>query len=104
MPRVTVVPYDPAWKVAFLKIKSEIQEACGDLIAGVEHVGSTSVEGLCAKPCIDLDVVIEGYEVFADVVKCLEAIGYIHEGDLGIKDREAFRYQDKPHLDRKSVV
>ena len=58
-PRVVVVPYDAAWKDAFEKIKGEIECALGDLAIGIEHVGSTSVEGLCAKPCIDIDVIIE---------------------------------------------
>lgn len=96
--KVIVLPYDLAWKDAFEEIKGEIEAALGDLILGVEHVGSTSVEGLSAKPCIDVDVIIEDYSVFADVVRKLEAIGYFHEGDLGIRDREAFRYSDKPHL------
>lgn len=96
--KVTVLPYDPAWKAAFRSIKEENEGALGDLILGIEHVGSTSVEGLSAKPCIDLDVVIRDYSVFAEVVARLAAVGYIHEGDLGIPDREAFRYSDKPHL------
>ena len=97
-PSVSVVPYDAAWREAFAAIKAEIEDAIGDLIIGIEHVGSTSVEGLCAKPCIDVDVVIGDGAVFNAVVKGLAAIGYIHEGDLGIKGREAFRYTDKPHL------
>lgn len=96
--KVIVLPYDQAWKLDFEKIKSEIETAIGDLIVGIEHVGSTSVEGLSAKPCIDIDVIIEDYSVFEAVVTGLEDIGYVHEGDLGIKDREAFRYSDKPHL------
>ena len=95
---VTVLPYDQAWKRAFADIKKEIEAALEGLILGIEHVGSTSVEGLSAKPCIDLDVVIRDYSVFAEVVDRLASIGYIHEGDLGIPDREAFRYSDKPHL------
>lgn len=95
---VTVSPYDKAWKSAFEAIKQEIESAVSDLILGIEHVGSTSVEGMSAKPCIDIDVVIKDYSVFDDVVDKLANIGYIHEGDLGIKDREAFKYTDKPHL------
>lgn len=96
--RVTILPYDSAWQDAFLKIKGEILSALGDIPLSVEHVGSTSVEGLCAKPCIDIDVVIADYEVLDEVVRALGDIGYIHEGDLGIAGREAFRYTDKPHL------
>ena len=53
---------------------------------------------MSAKPCIDIDVVIEDYSKFDAVIRGLAEIGYIHEGDLGIKDREAFAYRDKPHL------
>ena len=96
--RVVVVPYDEAWKNAFEEIKTEIEAEIGALIIGIEHVGSTSVEGMSAKPCIDIDVIIKDYSVFGEIVRKLGAIGYIHEGDLGIQDREAFKYADKPHL------
>ena len=96
--RVTVVPYDTAWEAAFLAIKAEIEAAVGDLILGVEHVGSTAVFGMSAKPCIDLDVVIADAAAFDAVAAGLAAIGYRHEGDLGIKGREAFCYESKPHL------
>ena len=96
--KVMVLPYDAAWESAFEAIRAEIQTALGDLMLGIEHVGSTSVKGMSAKPCIDIDVVIRDYSVFDAVVQKLDAIGYIHEGDLGIKDREAFKYTDKPHL------
>ena len=98
MTRVIVLPYDAKWKTDFENIRKEIVDAVGGLIIGIEHVGSTSVEGLSANPCIDIDVMIKDYSVFHVVVSRLETIGYIHEGDLGIKDREAFRYWDKPHL------
>ena len=74
--------------------------ALGDLAVAIEHVGSTSVEGMSAKPIIDIDVVIPDYSVFDAVVQTLAKIGYTHEGDLGIKDREAFKYTDKPHLQK----
>ena len=96
--RVVGLPYDAKWKSDFENIRQEIENAIGNLIIGVEHVGSTSVEGLFAKPCIDIDVVIKDYSVFDDVVDKLGAIGYTHEGNLGIEDREAFKYMNKPHL------
>ena len=98
--KVVVVPYDETWKTDFAAIQKELQETIGDLIDGIEHVGSTSVEGMSAKPCIDLDVIIEDYSVFDAVVTRLKAIGYYHEGNLGIPDREAFGYENKPHLQK----
>ena len=96
--KVIVLPYDAAWKTAFEDIKREIQYALADLIIGIEHVGSTSVEGLSAKPCIDIDIIIQDYTAFDKIVKKLANIGYVHEGTLGIENRAAFRYSNKPHL------
>ncbi len=79
-------------------IKDEITSVLGQLAMGIEHVGSTSVEGLSAKPIIDIDVVIKDYTVLEEVVSALGVIGYQHEGNLGITGREAFRYDGKEHL------
>lgn len=56
------------------------------------------LRGLSAKPIIDIDRIIPNYDCFEDVVKQLNEIGYEHEGNLGIKDREAFKYSEKSHL------
>ncbi len=95
---VVVLPYDEQWKQDFLMIREELASALGQLALRIEHVGSTSVEGLSAKPIIDIDVVIEDYSVFEEVVSALGTIGYRHEGDLGIAGREAFKYDGKDHL------
>ena len=97
---VIVLPYDEQWKYAFVQIKDEIQKALGSLALRIEHVGSTSVQGLSAKPIIDIDVVIKDYSVFDAVVTALEGIGYHHEGDLGIAAREVFKYYGKEHLQK----
>ncbi len=95
---VVVMPYDLRWAQDFEKIASEIWEALGKLALSIEHVGSTSVPGLSAKPIIDIDVVIRNYSLFDAVSRSLAGIGYRHEGDLGIPGREAFAYDGKEHL------
>ena len=95
---VVVQPYDEAWAQSFADIKAEIQDALGELALRIEHVGSTAVRGLSAKPIIDVDIVIRDYSLFLAVAAKLEAIGYRHEGDLGIAGREAFKYDGKDHL------
>lgn len=95
---VVVLPYDEQWKQDFLKIRAELSNILGQLTIGIEHVGSTSVYGLSAKPIIDIDVVIKDYTVLEDVVSALGKIGYRHEGNLGIVGREAFKYDGKEHL------
>ena len=81
---VVVEPYNIIWKQDFQNIKAEIEDALGDLALSIEHVGSTSVEGLSAKPIIDIDVVIEDRLILDDVILALKKIGYTHEGDQGI--------------------
>lgn len=95
---IVVLPYDAKWKIHYEEIKEELEKVLYKLIVRIEHVGSTSVEGLSAKPIIDIDIVIKDYSIVDSVKEKLEEIGYIHEGNLGIKDREAFKYDSKPHL------
>ena len=95
---VVVVPYDEAWKQDFIAIRDELAPALGLLALAIEHVGSTSVEGLSAKPIIDIDVVIEDRSKLDEVIKALGTIGYTHEGDQGIPGREAFHFSGKEHL------
>ena len=97
---VVVLPYDRLWALSFIKIRDELQVALGDLSLGIEHVGSTSVPGLSAKPIIDIDVIIRDYSLSGDVVAALGRIGYRHEGDLCVVGREAFQYDGKEHLQK----
>ena len=95
---IVVVPYDEKWKFRFEEIAWEVSAALGELALSIEHVGSTSVEGLAAKPIIDIDVVIEDENRLPAVVSALAKIGYQHEGNYGIPGREAFGYEGKTHL------
>ena len=95
---VVVEPYNEEWKSDFIAIRDELDTVLKDIVLRIEHVGSTSVEGLSAKPVIDIDVVIKDTTVLPDVISALQTIGYFHEGDLGIPGREAFKYEGKEHL------
>ena len=95
---VVVQPYDETWKADFAAIRDELNAVLSDLALRIEHVGSTSVEGLSAKPVIDIDVVIQDRTYLPAVISALRTIGYTHEGDLGIPGREAFKYSGKEHL------
>lgn len=92
---VIVAPYQAEWKDEFEKIKAYLSKNLEDCTLGIEHVGSTSVKGLSAKPVIDLDVIIEDQKKFETVKNRLECLGYFYQGDQGIADREAFRYDGK---------
>ena len=76
---VVVEPYNEAWKDDFIAIRDELAPALGDLALAIEHVGSTSVEGLSAKPIIDIDVVIESREKLPEVIELPECTGKADE-------------------------
>jgi GrpB-like predicted nucleotidyltransferase (UPF0157 family) len=87
---VEVVAYCDEWPARFSAIAEVLRGALSGLTsARIEHVGSTSVPGLAAKPVIDIDVVVDGDEIDG-AVAALAGIGYVHRGDLGVIGREAF--------------
>jgi GrpB-like predicted nucleotidyltransferase (UPF0157 family) len=87
---VVIVPYDPAWHVTFERLRDVYARALGQLARAIEHVGSTAVPGLAAKPIIDVDVVIPSRDVLPEVLRRLAVLGYRHQGNLGVPGREAF--------------
>ena len=94
---VVVEKWNPKWKDEFERIVVSLGK---DIIYNsikIEHVGSTSVEGLSAKLIIDLDIVIEN-DKFEIIKRLLKDKGYEHGGDLGIEGREAFSYSGKEEL------
>ena len=86
---MVIVEYKKDWPLQFLKIKAELQKVL-TIPCQVQHVGSTSIPGMKAKPIIDIDVGLENWADFEAVKKALAGIGYLHEGDRGITGREAF--------------
>ena len=94
---VVVEKWNPKWKDEFERIVDSLGEDVIYNSVKIEHIGSTSVEGLSAKPIIDLDIVIEN-DKFEIIKRLLNDKGYEHEGDLGIEGREAFSYSGKEEL------
>ncbi|MFN0096331.1 MAG: GrpB family protein [Dehalococcoidia bacterium] len=91
MSHIEVVTYDPAWPGWFEAIRNRVAPALEGAALAIEHVGSTSVPGLAAKPIIDIDVVVRDDDgAVAAAVAALATLGYVHRGDLGIPGREAF--------------
>jgi GrpB-like predicted nucleotidyltransferase (UPF0157 family) len=87
---IQVVDYNAEWPHQFGELRERIWPSVRDIALAVEHVGSTSVPGLAAKPVIDLDVVIPSRNEISSIVTRLDALGYRHLGNLGIEDREVF--------------
>jgi GrpB-like predicted nucleotidyltransferase (UPF0157 family) len=88
---VLIQDYDSSWPHAFSKLATRVKAALGSLVVTIEHIGSTAVPGLAAKPIIDLDVVLASSADLPEAIRLLTIIGYAHEGDRGIPGREAFR-------------
>lgn len=93
---VIVQPHDPAWAANFDKLAARLVPAISDFDARIEHVGSTSVPGLAAKPTIDITIVIQHEADRQPIIDALVAMNYAHLGDLGIEGREALRYPLHP--------
>ena len=87
-----MAPYDPEWPRRFDELRREYaaaMTAAGVPVVAIEHVGSTSVPGLAAKPVIDCDIVVTEQDVAA-ASEVLIGLGFRPEGDLGIPLRWAF--------------
>ncbi len=83
--------YNTNWIKNFNDIKFEIDNALTGLTYSIEHVGSTSVPNLDSKPIIDIDIIYSTHSDFEKIKRRLEAIGYYHNGNQGIEDREVFK-------------
>ncbi|MFE7113786.1 GrpB family protein [Streptomyces sp. NPDC057575] len=110
---IVVSDYDPRWSERFDDLRQRLAPHVADLAVSIEHVGSTAVPGCAAKPIIDLDIVVSEEAFMPELISRLAWQGYRHEGDLGIRGREAFQAPpvvlghhlyavvagSKPHLD-----
>jgi len=88
-----VEKYNTAWPSWFEQIKSRLQVQLQGIFHTIEHVGSTAIPGMVAKPIIDIDIVIEPGS-FPRVRDHLAMIGYTHQGDQGISGWEVFKRID----------
>ncbi|WP_226527110.1 GrpB family protein [Metabacillus niabensis] len=91
---IKILDFDEQWIKEFKSIKQVISKSLGNLIIDIEHVGSTSIKGLGAKPILDIDIVIEIYDVFTNVIRALEKLGYFHQEEWSFEGREAFGRKD----------
>jgi GrpB-like predicted nucleotidyltransferase (UPF0157 family)/cytidylate kinase len=101
---VIVCDYDEAWPELFREIAEPIQGALFDIMVAVEHVGSTAVPGLAAKPVIDVDVVVHSAEEVPVAIERLRELGYVYQGDEGIAGREAFLWPPQSQVHHLYVV
>jgi len=90
--KIIVVDYDPKWAEQFMELCDLLLRYINKKeIISIEHVGSTSVVGLKAKPVIDLDIIVADEERMKKAIAQLAQLGYEHIGDMGVTGREAFK-------------
>lgn len=88
---IQVVEYDSNWKMLFDNEKNEIENILGSKLKAIYHIGSTAVEGLKAKPIIDILLVLEQVKDIDIFNEKFEAFCYECMGELGITGRRYFR-------------
>ncbi|MBL7726781.1 MAG: GrpB family protein [Dinghuibacter sp.] len=83
--------YQERWPHDFEAIKSVLHSVLNETLCVIEHVGSTAVPQLAAKPIIDIDIVYTEQQQFAVIKAGLASLGYFHNGDQGLPGREVFK-------------
>src|SRR5260370_17787049 len=94
MPSIVIADYSPAWPAMFEEERARILDVAGDHIDDIQHVGSTSVAGLGAKPIIDIMIGLRDLSHVEQFVQPLRQLGYGYLGEHGIPERHFFRKPD----------
>lgn len=88
-----IEPYHPGWKTEFESLKQVIMAELGEWehLINIQHIGSTSIPGMPAKPVLDIDIIIDQKDLIKDLEPRLRKMGYSARGEQGIAGRFAFR-------------
>jgi GrpB-like predicted nucleotidyltransferase (UPF0157 family) len=100
---VRVVDYDPGWPAQFAEERARLVPALGDAAAAIEHIGSTAVAGLAAKPIIDIMVGLRRAPLGEEHIVAVTQLGYEYRGEFGIPGRQYFR-RGRPRTHQLHVV
>ena len=87
---VRLTPYNEEWERLFREEASCLQIAVGRFVLDIQHVGSTSIPGMIAKPIIDIAIAVKNFEEANVCIKPIESVGYQYRGENGIPRRHFF--------------
>jgi len=87
---ITIEPYSPHWPIEYQQLRDVYEKHLKGLYHDIQHVGSTSVEGLAAKPILDIDIILGDESALSEIISRLQQIGYRYMGTMGIPGRHAF--------------
>lgn len=88
---IIVVPYDPAWPSQFDALGGRLRAALGGLALRIDHIGSTAVPGLAAKPVIDVQISVAALEPVAAYRSAIESAGFVWRSDNPDLTKRYFR-------------
>jgi GrpB-like predicted nucleotidyltransferase (UPF0157 family) len=95
---IILADYDTAWPVRFATEAARIREACGEEVIAFEHIGSTAVPGLAAKPVIDMMPGVADLEEARRVcVPAMQALGYTYVPEYEAELPERLFFRDGPY-------
>jgi GrpB-like predicted nucleotidyltransferase (UPF0157 family) len=80
----------PEWRSLFLEEAYRLRSSIGDYILDIQHIGSTSIPGMSAKPILDIGIAVENFEEAGRCVPPMEELGYTYKGENGIPRRHYF--------------
>jgi GrpB-like predicted nucleotidyltransferase (UPF0157 family) len=105
LPRHTVqiVPYQPAWAIQGAEACERLRAHAGPCLADVQHVGSTAVPGLAAKPILDIALALHHSDVLPSLQARLHDLGYLYRGDHGEGGGHLWVMAPEPHLRSQHV-
>ena len=95
---VKLVPRDDSWSIIFEETKKELLNLIGHLIKDIQHVGSTSIQNIYAKPIIDIAIAVESMELINKMKIILERNGYEYRGDGGKEGGHLFVKCNAPDI------
>lgn len=89
--RVIIAPYDPEWPELFRGLGARLREALGDVASRIDHIGSTSIPGLAAKPIIDVQISVADFEPLDAFRVPIESVGFVWQADNPELTKRYFR-------------
>jgi GrpB-like predicted nucleotidyltransferase (UPF0157 family) len=95
--RVELVEYDPSWAQLFESERAALAPIFDGQVVGIEHIGSTSVPDLCAKPIVDVLVGLRELALTDGQIHAMERLGYEYLGEHGLPGRLFFRKKPRTH-------
>ncbi|MFF0338446.1 GrpB family protein [Kribbella sp. NPDC004875] len=88
---ITIEPYDPSWPRRFGELGRQLRAALGETALRIDHIGSTSVPGLAAKPVVDIQISVAALDPVDPFRLPLEGLGYIYRPDNQERTKRYFR-------------